>query len=70
MGIAPRMILILKWDPQSISPISQLIQTQKRLLTTVAMKKHCTFEASNLLYFSLFQKNNRNFISQQVKPQK
>ena len=32
-GIVPRMIPILKWDPQSTSPITQLIQTQMRLLT-------------------------------------
>ena len=28
------MILILQWDPPSISPVIQLIQTQTRLLTT------------------------------------
>ena len=34
MRIVPRMILILKWDPRSISPVIQLIQNQTRLLTT------------------------------------
>ena len=33
MEIVPRMILILKWDPLSVSPIIQLSQTQTRLLT-------------------------------------
>ena len=32
MEIVPRMILILKWDPQSISPINQLTQNQMRPL--------------------------------------
>ena len=35
MRIVPRMILILKWDPPSVSPVIQLIQTQTRLLTTM-----------------------------------
>ena len=34
MKIVPWMILILKWDPPSVSPVIQLIQTQTRLLTT------------------------------------
>ena len=33
MKIVPRMILILNWDPPSVSPLIQLIQTQTRLLT-------------------------------------
>ena len=32
MGILPRMILILKWDPQSVRPIIQMIQTQSSFL--------------------------------------
>ena len=33
MGIAPRMILILKWGPQATSSITQLMETLTRLLT-------------------------------------
>ena len=45
MGIVPRMILILKWDPPSVSPVVQLIQTQMRLLTnaqTSVLFHHCS----------------------------
>ena len=34
MGIIHRMILVLKWDPPSLSPITHLIQNQKRLFTS------------------------------------
>ena len=33
--LVPVQFFILKWDPPSISPIIQLIQTQIRLLTAV-----------------------------------
>ena len=36
MRIVPRMILILKGHPPSVSPVIQLIQAQTRLLTAVS----------------------------------
>ena len=47
MRIVPRMILILKWDPPSVSPVIQLIQTQKRHLT-IADTKNFEFAWSQL----------------------
>ena len=39
MRIVPRMILILKWDPPSISPVIQMTQTQTRLLTKTRLNQ-------------------------------
>ena len=54
MRMVPRMILILKWDPPSISPIFQMIETQMRLPTTVFLN-FCRSVATKFwstIYFS------------------
>ena len=41
MGIFPRMIFIVTWDPPSITPVIHLIQTQTRRLTDSNLFQFC-----------------------------
>ena len=61
MRIVPRMILILKWDPPTVSPVIHLIQTQTRLLTESSREK-CMELLQDLWCWMHFSQNFRKCI--------
>ena len=52
------MILILKWDPPSISPVIQMTQTQTRLLTAIQLILLIEKVTQNFMILDRFNWNN------------